>query len=192
MLIDRIKQYISENDNGVVVFKEEKEFAEKYQLAENLSEQDPNLRFADAYIERCDKQSENMIRRETSEFLTQPLEYLKKQKDEFIYVESKWFDIVLVDSVSLEVDDVFNNYDVMLGLKLQKKFANKIRDFLNNHLLGDETKFDLLFSGEDGLWNLNFPLNYVDGFDENMSIGGGFQLIYHFLFKLIEAVEGEA
>jgi hypothetical protein len=198
MLKEKIKQYIAEKDRqstaeGVVLFREEIEYAEQNQLAGEGEwiEKDANTRFADAYIERCDKESENMLKNETSAFLSEPLHYLKKHKNEFIYLESKWFDFVNVEAISLEMDDVFGTYDVMLGLKLQKKYDKQIREYLNAHLKGEEAKFDLMFTLDDGLWNLNFVLNYVEGFHEEMTIGEAFQLIYHFLFKLVEAVEKE-
>ncbi|ULT54729.1 branched-chain amino acid aminotransferase [Neobacillus drentensis] len=196
MLKEKIKQYIAENDRqstegGVVLFKEEIEYAEQNQLTGEGEwvEKDANTRFADAYIERCDKESENMLKNETSAFLSEPLHYLKKHKNEFIYLESKWFDFVNVDAISLEVDDVFGTFDVMLGLKVQKKYDKQLREYLNAHLNGEDAKFDLMFTLDDGLWNLNFVLNYVEGFDEEMTMGEAFQLIYHFLFKLVEAVE---
>jgi hypothetical protein len=192
MLKNHIKQYISEqNGDEISIFKEEKEYMEKNKFAEAIQfdVKEPNVRFIDAYIERCDKLSENIIRNESSVFLTQPLDYLKKHKNEFIYLESQWFDLIDVEAVSLEFDDVFGTYDVMLGLKLQKKFDISLKDNLNTHLHGDEAKFDLMFSLDDGLWNLNFALNYVEGFQEDITIGEAYQLIYHFLFKLVEAVE---
>ncbi|MBV7507755.1 branched-chain amino acid aminotransferase [Bacillus sp. sid0103] len=197
MLKDKIKQYITEQQNSsngnITIFKEEKEYVEKNQLADHIQflEKDKKARFADAYIERCDKESENMIKNESSSFLNEPLDFLKKHKSEFIYVESNWFEIISVEAVSLEADDVFGTYDVMLGLKLQKKFEKTLKENLNFLLHGDEAKFDLMFSLEDGLWNLNFALNYVDGFKEEITIGEAFQLIYQFLFQLVEAVEGE-
>lgn len=194
MLKDRVKQYIIEANKpgeGSLVFSLEKIYAEKHQLVDTpLMEMEDSLRFADAYIERCDKESENMIRNESAEFLSQPLVYLQKRKNEFIYLESKWFDLVQAESVSLEVDDVFGVYDVMLGLKMQKKFSQAIKEFLNSHLKNAETNFDLIFNGQDGLWDLNFALNNVDGFDENMTIGEAYQLIYRFLFQLAETIEG--
>ena len=198
MLKEKIQKYISENvsqsaTEGVVLFREELEYVEQNQLAgeSHFVEKDANTRFADAYIERCDKETENMLKNESSSFLTQPLDYLKMHKNEFIYLESNWFDLIGVEAVSLEADDVFGTYDVMLGLKLQKKFEKALKENLNNQLHGDEAKFDLMFSLEDGLWNLNFALNYVEGFNEEISIGEAFQLIYRFLFQLVEAVEGE-
>jgi hypothetical protein len=196
MLKDQIMKYITaqqanENADGIGIYKEEKEYAEKNQLAVDnlLVEKDANTRFTDAYIERCDKESENMIRNENSSFLSEPLVYLKKHKNEFIYLESNWFELIGIEAVSLEADDVFGTYDVMLGLKLQKKFEKILKEHLNSHLHGDEAKFDLMFSHDDGLWNLNFALNYVEGFTEEMTIGEAFLLIYRFLFKLVEAAE---
>ncbi|WHY64826.1 branched-chain amino acid aminotransferase [Neobacillus sp. SuZ13] len=198
MLKDQIKQYITEQQNspngkGITIFKEEKEYVEKNQLVHEIQflELDESVRFADAYIERCDKETENMLKNESSSFLNQPLDYLKKHKNEFIYMESNWFDVISVEAVSLEADDVFGTYDVMLGLKLQKKFDKSLKQHLNSFLHGEEAKFDLMFSQEDGLWNLNFALNYVEGFKEELTIGEAFQLIYRFLFQLVEAVEGD-
>lgn len=198
MLKDQIKQYITEQQNspngkGITIFKEEKEYVEKNQLVHEIQflELDESVRFADAYIERCDKETENMLKNESSSFLNQPLDYLKKHKNEFIYMESNWFDVISVEAVSLEADDVFGTYDVMLGLKSQKKFDKSLKQHLNSFLHGEEAKFDLMFSQEDGLWNLNFALNYVEGFKEELTIGEAFQLIYRFLFQLVEAVEGD-
>ncbi len=167
--------------------------SENNELCESVSIEDtePGFSFTDAYIERCDKETENLIRNESPDFLSQPLVYLHKHKNEFIYLESKWFEGIKVDAVSLELDDVFKTYDVMLGLKLQKKFDKKIKEFLNLNLQGEGAKFDLMFIGEDGLWNLNFALNDVEGFEENMSIGEGYQLIYQFLLNLAERVKQE-
>jgi len=195
MLKDKIIQYIRVNqkDDSIKIFEEELDYLKNHQLADHVQfvETDASTRFEDAYIERCDKETETMIRNESLAFLSEPIEYLKKHKNEFIYLESKWFDLINVDAISLEADDVFGTYDVMLGLKLQKKFEKVLKELLDASLYGDEAKFDLIFSHEDGLWNLNFALNFVKGFNEEMTIDEAFQLIYRFLFKLIETVEGK-
>ena len=141
--------------------------------------------FSNAYIERCSKETETMISNESSSFLNQPINYLKEHKNEFIYVESTLFDDIGVEGISLEADDVFGTYDVMLGLKLQKKFDKLLREHLNSSLEGEDSKFDLMFSQDDGLWDLNFALNYVAGYKENMSISDAFQMIHQFLFHLV-------
>ncbi|MCQ6282046.1 branched-chain amino acid aminotransferase [Bacillus sp. EB600] len=152
-------------------------------------EKNADLRLSNAYIERCDKETEEMISKEESDFLKQPLEFLKKHKNEFIYFESEWLDLIGVDAISLEADDVFGTYDVMLGLKLQKKYETVLREQLNRFLSGEEPKFDLVFNHDDGLWDLNFTLNYVAGFKNELSVGETFLMIYRFLFNLVDQVE---
>jgi hypothetical protein len=152
-------------------------------------EKDHVSSFADAQIERCNKETEELLAKESSSFLNQSIDYLKKHKSEFIYLEANLFEKIGVDAVSLEVDDVFGSYDVMLGLKLQKKFDQALKEHLQTHLQGDGAKFDLLFSHDDGLWDLNFALNAVDGFQEDMSLNDAYQLIYDFLINLVETVK---
>lgn len=198
MLKDKIREYIlekqaSQDSAAISIFKEEKDYAERNQLLEKgltaLIEENSNTRFLDAYIERCDKGTEETLSIEPFTFLNEPIKYLKNHKSEFIYLEANWFDLIGVDAVSLEVDDVFGTYDVMLGLKLQKKFEIPLKEYLNTYLHGDEAKFDLLFNRDDGLWNLNFTLNYVETFKEEMIMREAYQIIYDFLFHLVEAVE---
>jgi hypothetical protein len=193
MLNKQMKNLIASVDDiqELDLFIEEKDYLLRHGLMKedvDVVVKSPELRFVDAYIERNDKESEEVISKESNIFLEQPLNYLKKQMNEFIYLESNWFEIIGVDAISLEVDYLFGTYDVMLGLKIQKKFEPSIRMFLKEHL-GDEEKFDLIFSLEDGLWNLNFDLDSVEGFNETITLGRAFQLIYRFLFKLVEAVE---
>jgi hypothetical protein len=201
MLKDNVKEYVyraqegqSGNEIKVEIYKEELEYTKRnlYPLEginSTLVEKDPSSRFFEAYIERCDKETENIIANESATFLNHPIHFLKSHKNEFIYLESKWFDFIGVDAVSLEVDDAFGTYDVMLGLKLQKKYESMIKTFLNTNLHGEESKFDLVFSQDDGLWNLNFTLNYMDGFQEEIEIGEAYRNIYRLLFGLVESVE---
>lgn len=197
MLKKQMKQYISEllgDNNTIELFQEEKEYLVKNGFISSeitVIEKDPVSRFTDAYIERCDKESEELIDQEAYTFLNQPIQYFQKHKKEFIYLESKWFEIIGVDAVSLEVDDVFGTYGVMLGLQLQKKFGPTLEATLKTMLQDDEKNFQLIFNNGDGLWDLNFPLNFVDGFNEELSIGEAYSLIYRFLFNLVEAVEKE-
>lgn len=153
-----------------------------------VSEMNSLLSFDDAYIERIDKETEEVLAKETTEFLKQTIGYFKKHKNEFLFVESKSFDKVRTDSVSFEVDNAFGTYDVMLGLKFPKKYASKIKKQLKKQLETEEAPFDLMFNGDDGLWDLNFTFNYVSGFKEDMTIGEAYGLIFSFLHKLVGAV----
>ena len=132
---DAINEQTEDKKNiRIDLFREEKDYAVKHQLLSDdnfdeitLVENDASTRFLDAIIERCDKETEDVIARETASFLSQPLEHLKKNKNEFIYLESKWFNIIRVDAISLELDDVFETYTVMMGLKMQKKYGDFLK-----------------------------------------------------------------
>ena len=189
MLSTKIKNYFSDKKNEA--FKEEIEYARKQDIinaANTIKEIDPIARFKDAYIERGDKETEEFLGEESAGFLDQPASYLKKHINEFIYIESDWFSVVNAESICLEVDDVFGTFEVMLGLKLQKKYEKAIKSYLEDELIGD-IKVSLLFSQNDGLWDFNFALNNIEGFNDELPIGEVLVLVYRFLFKLAETIE---
>lgn len=193
MLQKRIQQYIDEmkgSDIPVHLFKQERDYVLNHGLldADEVAAPEAGSRFQDANIERCEKETEELIGEESYDFLGQHITYLKKHKNEFVYLESKWFALIGVDAVSVEVDDVFGTYDVMLGLKLQKKYRSQIESYLDGSLEG-ESSYDLLFNGEDGLWDLNFTLNDHRDFDESQTMLTVYELIYDFLFNLLQTVD---
>jgi hypothetical protein len=179
----------------IEVFKEEKEYIENHKLLSDTSssvtfiEKDPHLRFKDVYIERCDKETEELLAEESSLFLEQPIEYFKNHKNEFMYLESEWFDLIGVDAISFEVDSVFGTYEVLMGLKLQKKYESFLKSFLTSQLRKEDATFELMFNSSEGLWDFNFALNALNEFKENGTIREAYGSIYRFLFQLVEAVE---
>ncbi|RBP08047.1 branched-chain amino acid aminotransferase [Rossellomorea aquimaris] len=190
MLRKRLLQYIEESNGSVALFPLEKEYAEKHGLldTEKITGRESGSRFKEAYIERCDKETEELIAQESLVFLDQPITYLKKHKNEFVFLELEWFDVIGVEAVSIEVDDVFGTYDAMLGLKLQKKYRSQIEHYLE-HTLKGESSYDLLFNGEDGLWDLNITLNDLPDFHEGLTLLASYELIYYFLFHLLQTVD---
>ncbi|MBS8264395.1 branched-chain amino acid aminotransferase [Mesobacillus boroniphilus] len=193
MLKNQMEKYITSQKDTVELHTEEKQYAERQGLLHGVQtkELEPNARFAEAYIERGNKETEEFLDEESSEFLNQPIGYFKDRKNEFMYLESRWFDLIGVDAVSLEKDDVFGTYDVMLGLKLQKKFESGIKKYLQENLHGEGARYDLMFDANEGIWSLNFALNVLDGYKEDLSIGEAYSLIYGFLFGLAESVENK-
>lgn len=170
----------------------EKEYAEKKGVSlENVNVGAIELasRFSDAYIVRSHKENEEIIAEADLEFLRQPLSYLQKHKDEYIYMESKWFDALGVDAASLELDDVFKTYGVMVGLKQKKNVGPAIKSFLETELEGDLLKYAAMFNGDEGIWDINFSLNYVKGFSNDLTIGESYLMIHQLLFKLVTTLE---
>ncbi|TKH07478.1 branched-chain amino acid aminotransferase [Peribacillus simplex] len=194
MLKKQMESYISKSviENKVELFKEEKDYVEKHKLIADdiiLVEKENASRFTDAYMERSNKESEELISEETSAFLSQPIEYLKNNKDEFLYFESQWFELIGVEALSLEVDDVFGTYNAMFGLKFQKKMGEVLKAYLTKELQAEIGSFSLMFNQGDGLWDVNLALDNVKGFREDMTLEEAFNLIYHFLFILVQTIE---
>jgi len=141
-------------------------------------------RFSDVYIERVDKESEDMIQTENASFLNTPLTYVKKHPKEFIYIESKWFDVVKVDGLAIEWDEVFQTYTVLFGLKRPKKDTNILKDMLSP-LNGAQ----LQFNGQDGLFDVNLQLLELEDIHEETAFITVISVVYRFLFRMILQLE---
>lgn len=149
-----------------------------------------SLELTNIYIERCDKETEEVLAKETEAFLNTPIHYFKKQLNEFLYIESPVFDEIKVDAFSIEVDDVFRTYMVLFGFNIQKKYAGTIKKYLEENLHTDSTKnYSALFAGNEGLWEINVPIDFIDGFHEEMTIEEVLSLTYNFINGLITAIE---
>ncbi|WP_375346361.1 hypothetical protein ACEWPB_03835 [Priestia megaterium] len=199
MLQSNIQTYIEKEMNvqgqSLSLYQEEKEYAlQKKLVPQNLmiEEKEESLRFKDSYIERVDKETDELIAEESPlSFLDTPISYLKEQRSEFLYVESKWFEFIKLDGCSFEVDDVFGTYKVLTGLHMQKKFGSLLKQFFAKELNESPTSVQLLFNDKDGLWDVNIELDAIKEFNEKMSIGEVLVLTYRFFFHLVEYVENE-
>lgn len=190
MLKKKLENYIANNvvDHTIELPDVVKVYAEKHLLLPDDITVDVNNYHYDV-IELCNKETEELIRTETAEFLNESLSYLKKNRDEFIFLESNSFELARIDAIALELDDVFETYTALFGLKIQKKFGPDFKQFLDEHLDGDGVKYSVSFSDADGLWDVNFALDYMDGFDEDLSINKIVELMYSFVYNMIEALE---
>ncbi|WP_279620945.1 hypothetical protein NQ126_001210 [Priestia megaterium] len=199
MLQSNIQTYIEKEMNvqgqSLSLYQEEKEYAlQKELVPQNLmiEEKEASLRFKDSYIERVDKETDELIAEESPlSFLDTPISYLKEHRSEFLYVESKWFEFIKLDGCSFEVDDVFGTYKVLTGLHMQKKFGSLLKQFFAKELNESPTSVQLLFNDKDGLWDVNIELDAIKEFNEKMSIGEVLVLTYRFFFHLVEYIENE-
>lgn len=198
MLKQQLEQYIAElvqtEPHKIELHKEEIHYAEKHQLLPagvEVALKEAASRFSDAYLERCKKDTDDLIIVETPTFLDGKVTHLKTHIEEFLYVESKSFDLVGIDAVSLEMDDVFRTYTAMFGLKMKKKYESAIKKYLDANLTDEKGKYSVVFSGNDGLFDMNFALNYATGFNEEMTFLEAYNLIYSFVFSMVAEIEDD-
>lgn len=187
-----IQTCLQENPKTIHLYKEEIDYAKKHQLipdSVDMIENDVARRFDTAYLERCEKETINLIIVEAPLFLKEKIDHLKTHTREFIYVESPLFNRIGVDALSMEIDDVFGTYTALFGLKMQKKFEMALKDYLEDTLTNERGKFSVAFSGEDDLWNINLAVNYIEGFHNNLTLLEAYELVYSFIFKMVETIE---
>lgn len=132
-------------------------------------------------LEICLKETEETLRSADSAFLKEPISYLKSHLPEFLYVESPDFDDYKVDSLVIEVDDIFGTYMVLFGLQGKKKEGDAIRSYIESILQQQFIGFSISFSDNEGLWEVNMPLDPIEGFEESMPIEQVLQLLHQAL-----------
>ncbi|MDV6378046.1 protoporphyrinogen oxidase [Sporosarcina sp. GW1-11] len=142
-------------------------------------------------LEVCLKETEEVIRTADDHFSQQPISYLQSNIAEFFYVDSPDFDNINVDSLVLEVDDMFKTYMALFGLQGKKKEGNAIREFIENKLQHKLTGCSISFSDNEGFWEVNMPLDPIEGFEESMPIQDVLQLLYGILGDLNEMRAGQ-
>ncbi|OIU71873.1 hypothetical protein [Rossellomorea aquimaris] len=145
------------------------------------------LNFEKLTIELCNKETDELIRQVSSSFLEEALEYLKSNENEYIFIVADEFDKIRIDGLSLERDDLFGHYDAMFGLKMQKKYREEIVSFLEGTLQGKKG-YNLLFNGEDGLWDVNLSINDLPSYDKNMTLKDAVEEIHSYLSELLEKI----
>lgn len=183
MLKEKITQLIDTNEP---LFSIEKAYAVNQGLM-NENNEVGNKEWKFPVIERCLKETEEVIIEEQDSFMNQPISYFAKNADEFLYIESNAFETIGVDGIAFETDDVFQTSTVLFGLKVQKKWGPFLKGYFEENV-GAKT-FSAMFSDKDGLWDVNIPLDHLDGFQSEMPIKDAMDLAYQFIFKLLEAIE---
>lgn len=192
MISKKLSKRIEEANSEVELFIEEKEYAERNNLlkeGQTVVIKEKIDQFSDGIIERYNKETDELISKESVAFLKSPISYFKEKNNEYLYLESESFDVINVDAIAFEFDEVFEVHTAMFGLALQKKFGPSLREYLNEHFNSEKMNYSLMFSGEDGLWEVNLPLNYLDQFNENFTIEETMHFLFTFIFSLVEATE---
>lgn len=187
-----IKDLLELNALEIKLFENEKEYAVKHHLIpENVTilTEDTTQRFHDAYLERCEKETVNLIIVEAPIFFKEKVDHFKKHQGEFLYVEAPALRRIGVDALSMEIDDVFGTYTALFGLSISKKYEVDLKEFLNQNLKDEQGKYSISFSDEGGLWNMNLAVNYIEGFHEEMTLLEAYELVYRFIFSMLETVE---
>lgn len=139
-------------------------------------------------FEICNKETEELIAVGDTGLLSKSIQYVQEQQEQFLYIEWAHFEKIKIDALVLEFDEAFKKPMALFGLKLQKKFALSIQTYLKQ-TLAEDTIFGAMFSGEDGLWEINIALDGIDGYEATQTIQQSIESVYKFVEGLVQAVE---
>ncbi len=192
MITKWMKNYIAEHESqqGIPLNPQQKEFLEKKML---LSPEMSILEapaFSPVYSLSNKETDEPLETPENTGSL--PVSFVKTQPASYLFAEEPSFEAIGIDGVVLEVDDVFETVTALFGLQVQKKHGEWLKKYIDAQLGTAPGTRSLMFSADDGLWDVNIALDYVDGFSESNTFDETLALMYKFVFTMLVALEDEA
>ncbi|WP_332649060.1 hypothetical protein [Lysinibacillus sp. 54212] len=139
-------------------------------------------------FEICHKESEELISVGDVSLLNTSVQYVEEHPEQFLYIEASPFNEIKIDALVLEFDEAFKKPMALFGLKLQKKFGPAIQAYLKQELTEDAI-FGAMFSGEDGLWEINLTLDGIKDYEPSQTIQQSIEAVYNFVDGLMKEVE---
>ena len=185
MLKKTIEQLIEVQGETLSLLPIEKKYAEKHGLTMQATEKSLSV----TVLERLNKETEELMAEEGEAFLQTPIHFLKENLEQFVYAEMTELDHIRTDAFALEFDDVFKTYTAMFAVALQKKYKQDIQAHLLGTMDVEQFKSSVAFAEKEGVWEMNIALDGVNGFNENLSFGEVYELLYNFVFTLLEKIE---
>lgn len=192
MITKWMNQYIEKHnaEEGIALNDRQKEFLKEKGMLSSDMKVLPAPAFAPSY---------SCSNKETDEPLETPantgdlaVSYVKAHPNDYMFAEEPAFTTIGVDGVVLEMDDVFGTITALFGLQVQKKHGEWLKKYIDAKLGTAAGTRSLMFSADDGLWDVNIALDYVDGFAETKSFDETLELVYEFVFNMLVDLEDAA
>lgn len=139
-------------------------------------------------LDRCNKETEEIIASAGDEFLTQPLSYVAANPIEYIYAESKTFTARKIDAVVVEFDDMFKIHTALFGLALPKKFSNPIKTYLRANLKPMLGSSSAMFNGQEGIWEINIAFDAMENFTGEETFNEAYDKLIAFVDAMLAEI----
>lgn len=117
------------------------------------------------------KETDEAVKLGDETFLAEPLTILKTQIENYLYVSKPHYADWKVEGYVLELDDIFRFYNLLVGLYIPKSKLAAVDEVLQSMWTNPDFKYALTYEANEGLAELNVPLNYVENFNERATIG---------------------
>ncbi|WJY27849.1 hypothetical protein [Sporosarcina trichiuri] len=192
MITNWLTAYIEANttDEGIPLTEAQAAYARERGLLPAGSEVLAPPLFNPSYV-TADKETDEETPAEDG-IGSRPITWVKDHPDRYVYAEEPLFQSVGVDGISLEADDVFGTVTALFGLRLQKKHGEWLKQYIDQDLGTAPGTRSMMFSNDDGLWDVNIALDHAEGFSDALTFNDTLQLLYSWLFRMLTALEDQA
>ncbi|MFC4354626.1 hypothetical protein ACFO0S_05965 [Chryseomicrobium palamuruense] len=117
------------------------------------------------------KETDEPVKLEDESFLAEPLSILKTQIENYLYVSKPHYADWKVEGYVLELDDIFRFYNLLVGLYIPKSKLAAVDEVLQSMWTNPDFNYALTYEANEGIAELNIPINYVKNFNEHATIG---------------------
>lgn len=142
-------------------------------------------------LERCHKETEEIVAVEQAVFLEQPITYFKKEIGQFLYIGAEEFAAAKMDAVVIEFDEMFKVHTALFGLSIQKKHSQALKTYLRDNLKGMLGSSSAMFNGDEGLWEVNIAFEAMEGFTGEETIEQAIEKLLVFVSDMLKEVLGK-
>lgn len=116
------------------------------------------------------KENDEYIRSLSESDLAGPISFVKDQIENYIYVAKPTYDELKIEGFVVELDDIFRFYNLLVGIYVPKAKMKAIEEVLLSKWTNPEFKFAFTFDANEGVAELNLPLDYVEGFRDDFTV----------------------
>lgn len=132
------------------------------------------------------KETDEVVAQGNEATLSEPLSMVKTQIENYLYVSKPHYADWKVEGFVLELDDIFRFYNLLVGIYIPKSKLPLVDEVLQSMWVNPDFKYALTYEANEGLAELNIPLNYVENFNEDATIGETIQFSEDILKRISE------
>ncbi|WP_342525660.1 hypothetical protein MKY84_08975 [Chryseomicrobium sp. FSL W7-1435] len=131
------------------------------------------------------KENDEWLRALTEEDLKQPIALVKTQIENYIYSAKPEYSTFKVEGFVIELDDIFRFYNLLVGIYVPKAKMKDIDEALKEKWENPEFNYALTFDANEGVAELNLPLDYVEGFSTEFTVQQTIEFIEQLLSTIV-------
>ena len=135
------------------------------------------------HFEVYSKETDELLHSFTQQDLEQPMTYFNDHLDHYLYVSKAEYQDYRIEGFVLETDDIFRFYNALIGIYIPKSKMETVKTELASIWNNPDFQYAFTYDANEGVAELNLPLNYLQGFDANSSIETTIEFVESILKK---------